>query len=200
MPTAARRSHSAPEALRRPRRPWRGLVPRVRPRRGRAARGGPEVPAGPAPARRALDRGIYVRSTRAGRHCPAPLAGGHRRAQVRCPGHHGTEGRFDRQDPGRSIGGRWAMDASLIVVAVVVTALVFDFTNGFHDTANAMATSIATGALRPRTAVALSAVLNLLGAFLSIKVAATIASGIVSSTAITLPIVFAALLGAITWN
>jgi PiT family inorganic phosphate transporter len=94
---------------------------------------------------------------------------------------------------------RHVHDAVLLFI-VVVTALTFDFTNGFHDTANAMATSIATGALRPRTAVALSAVLNLLGAFLSIKVAATIASGIVSSTAITLPIVFAALLGAITWN
>ncbi|HTZ45705.1 MAG TPA: inorganic phosphate transporter [Jatrophihabitans sp.] len=88
----------------------------------------------------------------------------------------------------------------VLLFIVVITALAFDFTNGFHDTANAMATSIATGALRPKTAVALSAVLNLLGAFLSIKVAATIASGIVSSTAITLPIVFAGLLGAIAWN
>jgi PiT family inorganic phosphate transporter len=90
-------------------------------------------------------------------------------------------------------------DATLLFI-VVVTALTFDFTNGFHDTANAMATSIATGALKPKTAVALSAVLNLAGAFLSIKVAATIASGIVSSTAITLPVVFAGLLGAIVWN
>src|SRR4051812_10795336 len=63
-----------------------------------------------------------------------------------------------------------------------------------------MATSIATGALRPKAAVALSAALNLIGAFLSVKVAATIASGIVSSVAITLPIVFAGLLGAIVWN
>jgi PiT family inorganic phosphate transporter len=94
---------------------------------------------------------------------------------------------------------RLVHDAVLLFI-VVVTALTFDFTNGFHDTANAMATSIATGALRPRAAVALSAVLNLLGAFLSIKVAATIASGIVSSTALTLPIVFAGLLGAIAWN
>jgi PiT family inorganic phosphate transporter len=90
-------------------------------------------------------------------------------------------------------------DAALLFI-VVVTALTFDFTNGFHDTANAMATSIATGALKPKAAVALSAVLNLAGAFLSVKVAATIASGIVSSTAITLPIVFAGLLGAIVWN
>jgi PiT family inorganic phosphate transporter len=90
-------------------------------------------------------------------------------------------------------------DATLLLI-VVSAALIFDFTNGFHDTANAMATSIATGALKPRTAVALSAVLNLVGAFLSIKVAATIASGIVASGAITLPIVFAGLLGAILWN
>ena len=90
-------------------------------------------------------------------------------------------------------------DATLLFI-VVITALTFDFTNGFHDTANAMATSIATGALKPKAAVALSAVLNLVGAFLSVKVAATIASGIVSSTAITLPIVFAGLLGAIVWN
>jgi PiT family inorganic phosphate transporter len=90
-------------------------------------------------------------------------------------------------------------DAALLFI-VVVTALTFDFTNGFHDTANAMATSIATGALKPKAAVALSAALNLIGAFLSVKVAATIASGIVSSVAITLPIVFAGLLGAIVWN
>jgi len=89
---------------------------------------------------------------------------------------------------------------ALLLFIVVTTALVFDFTNGFHDTANAMATSIATGALKPKPAVAMSAVLNLLGAFLSIKVAATIASGIVSADVITLPVVFAGLLGAIVWN
>ena len=88
----------------------------------------------------------------------------------------------------------------VLLTVVVITALTFDFTNGFHDTANAMATSIATGALKPKAAVALSAALNLVGAFLSIKVAATIAGGIVDSTVITLPIVFAALLGAIAWN
>ena len=71
------------------------------------------------------------------------------------------------------------MDASLIVVVVVVTALLFDFTNGFHDTANAMATSIATGAFRPRTAVAVAACLNLVGAFLSVQVAKTISGGLV---------------------
>ncbi len=92
------------------------------------------------------------------------------------------------------------MHDAVLLLIVVITALTFDFTNGFHDTANSMATSIATGALKPKTAVALSAVLNLLGAFLSIKVAATIASGIVDSGVITLPIVFAGLLGAIMWN
>jgi PiT family inorganic phosphate transporter len=82
----------------------------------------------------------------------------------------------------------------------VVTALAFDFSNGFHDTANAMATSIATGALRPRVAVGLSAVLNLLGAFVSIKVATTIATGIVDADKLSLSIVFAALVGAVAWN
>ena len=92
------------------------------------------------------------------------------------------------------------MGSELLLVIVVVVALAFDFTNGFHDTANAMATSIATGALKPRVAVAISAVGNLAGAFISIKVAATIATGIVDTKAITLTLVFAALIGAIAWN
>jgi PiT family inorganic phosphate transporter len=87
-----------------------------------------------------------------------------------------------------------------LVILTVATALVFDFTNGFHDTANAMATTIATHALRPRIAVGLAAVLNLIGAFLSVTVAATIASGIVDQTTITVPIIFAGLVGAIIWN
>jgi PiT family inorganic phosphate transporter len=87
-----------------------------------------------------------------------------------------------------------------ILVLVVITALGFDFTNGFHDTGNAMATSIATGALPPRVAVALSGVLNLVGAFLSFSVAATIASGLVDTTAVTLTVVFAGLVGGILWN
>ena len=66
------------------------------------------------------------------------------------------------------------MDPIIIVGLVVSLALFFDFTNGFHDTANAMATPIATGALKPRTAVAIAAVMNLIGAFLSIEVAKTI--------------------------
>ncbi|MDT8915821.1 inorganic phosphate transporter [Amycolatopsis sp. PS_44_ISF1] len=92
------------------------------------------------------------------------------------------------------------MDPSLLVVVVIVTALVFDFTNGFHDTANSMATSIATGALRPKVAVAISAVLNLVGAFLSVEVAKTISSGLVDETKIGPEIVFGGLIGAIAWN
>ncbi|MEV6611535.1 inorganic phosphate transporter [Kutzneria sp. NPDC051319] len=92
------------------------------------------------------------------------------------------------------------MDVPLLVAVVVLTALAFDFTNGFHDTANAMATSIATGALRPRVAVAMSAVLNLVGAFLSVEVAKTISGGIVDDLKITPAVVFAGLVGAIMWN
>jgi inorganic phosphate transporter, PiT family len=87
-----------------------------------------------------------------------------------------------------------------LLVIVVVTALAFDFTNGFHDTANAMATSIATGALRPRIAVALSGALNLVGAFLSLSVAATIANGLVDTHLVTLTVVFGGLAGGICWN
>lgn len=92
------------------------------------------------------------------------------------------------------------MHQTLLLTLVVITALAFDFTNGFHDTANAMATSIATGALKPKVAVGLSAVLNLTGAFLSLSVAATIASGIVDQNIVTLPVVFAGLVGGILWN
>src|SRR3954471_16487616 len=92
------------------------------------------------------------------------------------------------------------MDISVIVVVVVVTALVFDFTNGFHDTANAMATSIATGALRPKVAVAIAGCLNLIGAFLSVQVAKTISGGLVDETLITPVVIFAGLVGAIMWN
>ncbi|TCK00309.1 PiT family inorganic phosphate transporter [Nocardia alba] len=92
----------------------------------------------------------------------------------------------------------------MILLIVIATALAFDFTNGFHDTANAMATSIATGALKPKTAVALSGVLNLIGAFLSVSVAATVAKGIVQLNEVggqdLLVIVFAGLVGGILWN
>jgi inorganic phosphate transporter, PiT family len=87
-----------------------------------------------------------------------------------------------------------------IVILTVATAVVFDFTNGFHDTANAMATTIATRALPPRVAVGLAAGLNFAGAFISVAVAATIASGIVDQTGVTVPIIFAGLVGAILWN
>ena len=92
------------------------------------------------------------------------------------------------------------MDLSFLVVVVIITALVFDFTNGFHDTANAMATSIATGALKPRVAVAVSAVLNLVGAFISTEVAKTISSGIVDDAKVTVPVIFGGLVGAVLWN
>nr|WP_120491803.1 inorganic phosphate transporter [Corynebacterium lactis] len=103
----------------------------------------------------------------------------------------------------------------IILAIVVITALAFDFTNGFHDTANAMATSIATGALRPVVAVAFSAAFNLIGAFLSVHVAATVASGIVNLNSYDLTsvggsapadgpallmVVFAGLVGGILWN
>ncbi|MEU7005742.1 inorganic phosphate transporter [Streptomyces sp. NPDC046332] len=89
---------------------------------------------------------------------------------------------------------------TLLLAIVVVTALVFDFTNGFHDTANAMATTISTGALKPKTAVAMSAVLNLVGAFLSVEVAKTISGGIINEQGIRTEVIFAALVGAILWN
>jgi PiT family inorganic phosphate transporter len=101
--------------------------------------------------------------------------------------------------------GAWATDANavgndVLLVIVVITALSFDFTNGFHDTGNAMATSIATKALSPRVAVGLSGVLNLVGAFLSLSVAATIASGLVDTGIVTLTVVAAGLAGGIIWN
>jgi PiT family inorganic phosphate transporter len=70
--------------------------------------------------------------------------------------------------------------ATVTLGLVVVVALAFDFTNGFHDTGNAMATSIATGALRPKVAVTLSAVLNLVGAFLSVEVALTVTNAVIT--------------------
>jgi PiT family inorganic phosphate transporter len=103
----------------------------------------------------------------------------------------------------------------LTVILVVVVALGFDFTNGFHDTANSMATSIATGALKPKVAVALAAVLNLVGAFLSVAVALTVTNAVVAiqdsdgapDPALTadhgsalLLIILAGLVGGIVWN
>ena len=88
----------------------------------------------------------------------------------------------------------------LTVIIVVATALAFDFTNGFHDTANVVATSISTRAMAPRLAVAYAAILNFVGAFISLKVAATVASDVVNPESITLLVVFAGLVGAIAWN
>ncbi|HRW19494.1 MAG TPA: inorganic phosphate transporter [Dermatophilaceae bacterium] len=107
------------------------------------------------------------------------------------------------------------MTATVVLVLVVVTALAFDFTNGFHDTGNAMATSIATGALAPKTAVILSAILNLVGAFLSVEVALTVTNAVVriqdksgaprpdllsDGGSALLLIVLAGLCGGIVWN
>jgi PiT family inorganic phosphate transporter len=92
------------------------------------------------------------------------------------------------------------MGDDLVLWIVVGTALAFDFTNGFHDTANAVATSISTRAMGPRSAVTMAAALNFVGAFLSLAVAATIASGIVEAGVVTPQIVFAGLIGAIAWN
>ena len=101
----------------------------------------------------------------------------------------------------------------IILVLLIATALAFDFTNGFHDTGNAMATSIATGALKPKTAVTLAGVLNLVGAFLSVEVAATVTKDVLkiqdTKTGSLLPtvdaklgllIIFAGLVGGILWN
>lgn len=96
------------------------------------------------------------------------------------------------------------MELTIIVLLVIVLALFFDFTNGFHDTANAMATPIATGALKPKTAVMLAAILNLVGAFLSTEVAKTISGGLINEggdgVLITPELIFAGLIGAIVWN
>ena len=96
------------------------------------------------------------------------------------------------------------MEIQLIVALVIVLALVFDFTNGFHDTANAMATPIATGALKPKVAVAIAAVLNFVGAFLSTEVAKTISGGLIregeDGVQISPTLILAGLIGAIVWN
>ncbi|MDE3134417.1 MAG: inorganic phosphate transporter [Acidobacteriota bacterium] len=92
------------------------------------------------------------------------------------------------------------MSVDVILVIVVVTALAFDFTNGFHDTANVVATSISTRAIGPRRAIAIASVLNFVGAFISLKVADTVGQGFVNTHAVTSTVVYAGLLGAITWN
>ena len=88
----------------------------------------------------------------------------------------------------------------IMLMAIIVLALIFDYINGFHDAANAIATLVATKVMTPRTAVLFGAIFNFAGALMSTEVAATIGKGIVDSHAITMPIVLAALLGGITWN
>jgi inorganic phosphate transporter, PiT family len=90
--------------------------------------------------------------------------------------------------------------SDLLLILVVAAALTFDFTNGFHDTANVVASSISTRAMSPRAAVALASLLNFAGAFISLQVAATIATGIVNAGQVTETVAFAALIGAIAWN
>jgi PiT family inorganic phosphate transporter len=88
----------------------------------------------------------------------------------------------------------------VLLIAIVILALVFDYTNGFHDTANAIATSVSTRALSPRVAVLMAAGLNLLGALVSTSVAKTVGEGIVNTDLVTLQVVMAALVGAVVWN
>jgi PiT family inorganic phosphate transporter len=92
------------------------------------------------------------------------------------------------------------MDGDVILVIVVATALAFDFTNGFHDTANVVATSISTRAMPPRVAVTMAALLNFVGAFISLAVAATVAKDVVHADVVTPTVIFAGLIGAIAWN
>jgi PiT family inorganic phosphate transporter len=92
------------------------------------------------------------------------------------------------------------MSSDVILVIVVGTALAFDFTNGFHDTANVVATSISTGAARPQVAIGIASLLNFVGAFISISVAATVANDVVDAAVVTPTVVFAGLIGAISWN
>jgi inorganic phosphate transporter, PiT family len=92
------------------------------------------------------------------------------------------------------------MSGDIVLVLVVLTAVAFDFTNGFHDTANVVATSISTRAIGPRRAVAIASLLNFAGAFISLKVAATVGKGFVATHAVSTTVVFAALIGAIAWN
>ena len=88
----------------------------------------------------------------------------------------------------------------VLLIAIVVLGLVFDYTNGFHDTANAIATSVSTRALSPRVAVIMAAGLNLLGALIYTGVAKTVGEGLVNTDLVTLPLVLAALVGAVVWN
>jgi Phosphate/sulphate permeases len=92
------------------------------------------------------------------------------------------------------------MSSDVILVIVVGMAIVFGFTNGFHDTFDVISTAVSTGAAPPQVAIVAAALLNFAGAFLSIEVATTVARDVVDATAITPTVVFAGLIGAIAWN
>ena len=133
-------------------------------------------------------RAVPQRAGPAGDH---PLEGhsSTARGRCRCVRERGRRARGDsRQEP-----------VTLLVITVVV-ALVFDFTNGFHDTANSVATSISTRALSPRLAVLIAAIANLAGAFATTAVAKTVGKGIIDSGLANEKTVLAAVLGAIVWN
>ncbi len=89
---------------------------------------------------------------------------------------------------------------TLMLVVVIVLAVAFDYINGFHDTANAIATSVATRALNPRAAIAMATAFNFIGAFAGTAVAKTIGAGLVEESTSTTGVIAAALIGAITWN
>src|SRR5205823_9367080 len=155
----------------------------------------------PARERRRPDRARGGRVALPGGRRPAgrhPLEGHLRAARVR-----------DRRDGARRLHPRGHHDQErlaarmhndAILVIVVGTALAFDYTNGFHDTANAVATMVSTRAMAPRVAVLYAAMLNFAGAFISLKVAATVAKDFVEPSSVTPEIIFGGLIGAIAWN
>src|SRR3954452_18121242 len=96
--------------------------------------------------------------------------------------------------------GRCGVVMDFTLIAVMLMALFFDFTTGFHDAANAIATSVSTRALTPRTAVVMAGLLNFAGAFISIKVATTIGNDVVDPQVVTIDVVLAGVVGAIVWN
>src|SRR5579859_1925127 len=91
-------------------------------------------------------------------------------------------------------------EVSVLIVLAVLSALIFDYSNGFHDTANAIATVISTRVLNPRAAILMAAFLNFLGALVSTNVAQTVAGGLVHPHDATQMVVLAAVIGAIAWN
>ena len=88
----------------------------------------------------------------------------------------------------------------MLLLTIIAVALLFDYTNGFHDTANAIATSVSTRALSPRVAVLMAALLNMAGAFVGKKVAETVGKGIIETGGVTLELILAAVIGAVAWN